>query len=70
MAPYTNVSDEVAALGAETADAIASGAMHPFQGPIYNQAGELKVSEGEILPIGDLLGMNWYVQGVDDQLPE
>ena len=70
MAPYTNVSDEVAALGAATADAIASGAMHPFQGPIYNQAGELKVAEGEILPIGDLLGMNWYVQGVDDQLPE
>ena len=70
MADYTNASEEAIAAANEAREAISSGAMHPFQGPIYNQAGELKVAEGDVLPIGDLLGMNWYVQGVDDTLPQ
>jgi simple sugar transport system substrate-binding protein len=28
------------------------------------------IGEGEMLDDGTLLGMNWYVQGVDDKLPE
>jgi basic membrane protein A and related proteins len=69
MAPYTNMPDDVAEMAAETTEAIASGELHPFTGPIHNQAGELVVKEGETLSDGDVLGMNWYVQGIDDQLP-
>jgi basic membrane protein A len=70
MAEYTNMPDEVAALAMETEAMIASGELHPFAGPIYNQEGTMVIGEGEVLDDGTLLGMNWYVQGVDDKLPE
>ncbi len=69
MAEYTNMPDEVAALAMETEAMIASGELHPFAGPIYNQEGAMVIGEGEVLDDGTLLGMNWYVQGVDDKLP-
>jgi basic membrane protein A and related proteins len=70
MAPYTNMPDDVAEMATQTEEAIKSGELHPFTGPIHNQAGELVVPEGETLSDGDVLGMNWYVQGIDDQLPQ
>ena len=69
MAEYTNMPDEVKALAMETEAMISSGELHPFKGPIYNQEGEMVIGEGEVLDDGTLLGMNWYVQGVDDKLP-
>ena len=51
-------------------NALSEGKMHSFEGPIYNQAGELMVPEGEVAPDGMLLGMNWYVKGIDGQLPQ
>lgn len=70
MAEYTNMPDEVAAMARATEEAIRSGELHPFQGPLTNQAGEQVIGEGETLDDGTLAGMNWYVQGVDDQLPQ
>jgi len=70
MAPYTNMPDDVAQQAKETELAIRSGAFHPFTGPIYDQAGELRVKEGEVLSDEELLKMNWYVKGIDDKLPE
>ncbi len=69
MAAYTNMPDDVAKLAQETVDAIKSGQLHPFQGPIYDQNGDLRVKEGARLSDADLLGMDWYVRGVDDKLP-
>jgi simple sugar transport system substrate-binding protein len=69
MAEYTNMPDEVKALAMETEAMISSGELHPFKGPIYNQEGEMVIGEGDVLDDGTLLGMNWYVQGVDDKLP-
>ena len=70
MAPYTNMPEDVAALARETEEKIASGALHPFQGPITKQDGTQAIPEGEVLDDTTLLGMNWYVQGIDDQLPQ
>jgi basic membrane protein A len=70
MAPYTNMPDDVKAMAEATEAAIKSGELHPFKGPIVNQAGEQVIGEGEHLDDGTLLGMNWYVQGIDDQLPQ
>ena len=66
MAPYTNMPDDVAKTAAETAEAIKTGKLNPFQGPITKQDGTVvdKVDDGMIL------GMNWYVKGVDDTLPQ
>ncbi len=69
MAPYTNMPDDVATLAAETAESIRTGAFHPFTGPIYNQAGELVVPEGEVADDGMLAGMMFYVKGIDDEVP-
>ena len=50
-------------------EAIIAGTSHPFTGPIKNQAGEVVVAEGATLSDGDLLGMNWYVEGVNGKVP-
>ena len=70
MAPYTNLPDDVVAMAKETEAKITSGEFHAFTGPIHDQAGEMVIGEGEVLDDGVLLGMNWYVKGVDDKLPQ
>ena len=50
--------------------ALTKGTVHSFEGPIYNQEGELMVAEGEIADDGMLAGMNWYVKGIDGKLPQ
>ena len=62
--------DDVTAMAMETEAKIASGELNPFAGPIHRQDGTLAVPEGEIMDDGTLAGINWYVQGVDDTLPE
>ncbi len=69
MAPYTNLPENVAAEAAVTQESIRSGEFHPFTGPIYKQDGTLLVAEGDIVDDGTLLGMNFYVKGVDGELP-
>ncbi len=70
MAPYGDVvpADVRAAADAVKASII-DGSFHPFQGPINNQAGETVVKAGETLDDGALLGMDWYVEGIQGQLP-
>ena len=70
MAPYTNMPADVAAMAKATEDKIRSGKMHAFDGPIYKQDGSLAVPKGKRLDDGALLGMYWYVKGVDDKLPK
>ncbi len=70
MAPYTNMPDDVKALAEEVEAKISSGELHPFTGPIYDQAGELRIKEGEMAEDGMLLGMDWYIKGIDAELPK
>ncbi|NMD07391.1 MAG: BMP family ABC transporter substrate-binding protein [Phyllobacteriaceae bacterium] len=66
MAPYTNMPEDVAKMATETAAAIAAGTLNPFKGPITKQDGTVV----ETVDDGMILGMNWYVKGVDDKLPQ
>lgn len=43
---------------------IESGTWDVFTGPIYNQAGELVVKDGERMSDGDMLSMMFFVKGV------
>ncbi|MBH67625.1 MAG: BMP family ABC transporter substrate-binding protein [Rhodospirillaceae bacterium] len=70
MAPYTNMPADVAALAKKTEEAIRNGSLHPFAGPIKNQSGKIVVKAGEVAEIGMLLGMNFYVDGVQGSLPK
>jgi basic membrane protein A len=70
MAPYTNMPDDVKAMAEETEAKIKSGELHPFTGPVKKQDGTDWLAEGEKAEDGVLLGMNFYVEGVDDKLPQ
>lgn len=49
---------------------IIDGSVHPFAGPIKDQSGKVVVPAGEIAPDGMLLGMDFYVEGVDGKIPK
>ena len=70
MAPYTNLPADVAAMAKATQAKITSGAFHPFTGPITKQDGSPAAAAGEVLDDGTMAGMNWYVKGIDDKLPQ
>ena len=69
LAPYTNMPDDVKALAEATEKKIAGG-WNPFTGPIAKQDGSAWLKDGEVADDGTLLGMNFYVKGVDDKLPQ
>ncbi len=71
IAPYGDaVTDDAKQAAEEVKAAIISGDLHPFQGPVRNQAGDVITPEGEIMADGDLLKMDWYVEGVQGSLPK
>ncbi len=46
-------------------NAIIAGTLHPFTGPINKQDGSPWLAAGATAPDGDLLGMNFYVEGIE-----
>ncbi len=50
-------------------DAIASGEYHPFTGPINKQDGSVWLAEGETADDGTLLGMDFFVEGINAEIP-
>ncbi len=70
MSAYTNLPDDVVAMAKKTQASITDGSFHPFTGPIFKQDGSQAAGAGEVLDEGTLLGMNWYVKGIDDKLPQ
>jgi simple sugar transport system substrate-binding protein len=68
MAPFTNMPDEVKTLASEAAAKIRSGAFEPFTGPDFKQDGSQWLAPGQVAPADQVLGMNFYVKGVDDKL--
>lgn len=69
LAPFTNMPDDVKAMAEATTKKISDG-WNPFTGPIAKQDGTPWLKDGEIADDGTLLGMNFYVKGVDDKLPQ
>jgi simple sugar transport system substrate-binding protein len=70
MAPYTNMPDDVKKLAMDTEAAIADGKLHPFKCPVLAQDGKpVECKGGTHLEDGQILGMNYYVKGIDDKLP-
>mgnify|MGYP001342091353 CR=1 FL=1 len=70
MAPYTNMPDDVKKAAEEVEAKIRSGELHPFTGPVKKQDGSDWLADGAVSDDGTLLGMNFYVAGVDDKLPQ
>lgn len=70
MAPYTNMPVDVKEMALATEAKIKSGELKPFTGPVNKQDGSVWLKEGESADDGTILGMNFYVEGVDDKLPQ
>jgi basic membrane protein A len=65
IAPYgAKVSAKTKATIAAKKAAIMKGTFYEFQGPIYDQAGKLRVAKGKKLGLGEILSMTWLVKGV------
>lgn len=70
MAPYTNMPDDVKKIAEDAQAAITAGKLHPFKCPVIGQDGkEIECKGGANLADGQILGMNFYVKGIDDKLP-
>jgi simple sugar transport system substrate-binding protein len=50
-------------------DAIAAGEYHPFTGPLNRADGSVWLAEGEVASDEDLLGLKFYVEGIDATIP-
>ena len=70
LSPFTNMPDGVKAMAEDTVAKIKSGEIHPFMGPVTKQDGSTVGEAGQPLPDSELLGMNYYIKGIDDQLPQ
>ena len=71
LAPFgKNVPQEIQDAVNAKKQEILEGAFDVFHGPIYDQAGELRVKEGEKLEDPDILSMNWFVKGISGTIPQ
>ena len=71
LSPFTNMPDDVKKLAEETEAAIKGGKLHPFKCPVYGQDGkEVECKGGGHLDNAQILGMNWYVKGIDEKVPQ
>ena len=71
IAPFgPMVPDNVKKLVKVFKKAIKEGYFDPFEGPIYDQEGKLRVKEGEKLSDEALLSMDWFVDNVKGTIPK
>ena len=71
MSDYNSaLSEDIVAMAKQAEADITAGKLHPFSGPIKNQAGEQVIGAGEMLSDEQLLSMDWYVEGVQGDLPK
>jgi simple sugar transport system substrate-binding protein len=73
MVAFADISDKVPADVKAEAEgmiaAIAAGDYHPFTGPINKQDGSVWLAEGEVADDGTLAGLNFYVEGIEGDIP-
>jgi len=63
------VPAEVKAEALALKDAIAAGDYYPFTGPLNKQDGSAWLAEGETADDGTLAGMDFYVEGIEGEIP-
>ncbi|MGB0964936.1 MAG: BMP family ABC transporter substrate-binding protein [Litorivicinus sp.] len=70
LAPFGDaVPAELQARALEIRDNIANGNLHSFTGPVNKQDGSVWLKAGETADDGTLLGMDFYVEGIEGSVP-
>jgi simple sugar transport system substrate-binding protein len=70
LSPFTNMPDDVKAAAEKVVADIASGARHPFTGPLKDRDGTERVAAGAVADDPAMLSMDWFVEGVLGDLPK
>jgi len=52
------------------ASEIKAGKFNPFTGPILDQEGKGRITAGDTVTLSEILGMNWFVNGVQGTIPK
>lgn len=50
--------------------AFIQGIAHPFDGPVKDQKGMVRIPKGKVLDDQGQLAMDWYVEGIDSSIPQ
>lgn len=61
---------DVQAMGAKVREEVRSGKRLPFAGPIKDQSGKEIIPEGKSLDDGQIATINYYVEGVEGEIPK
>ncbi len=66
IGPYNEkIPADVVAKAEAVKNGIIDGSIHPFSGPITDNAGTLQVEAGDIIDDGEFWAVDWYAQGVE-----
>ena len=65
-----SVPADVAKVFNEKKQEIVDGKLIPFASPLKDNTGAVKVAAGSAMQVGDLMGINWLVEGVEGSLPK
>jgi simple sugar transport system substrate-binding protein len=64
------VPDDIKAEAEKIRDSLSDGSLHAFTGPLKKQDGSDWLAEGEVADDKTLLGMNFYVEGLEGEIPK
>ncbi len=70
VSPSANLPQDVKTLLETRTNEIKEGKLHPFHGPILDQAGKEVLASGATMSDKDLRGMTYYVKGVEGSIPK
>ena len=70
MARYENMPEPVKVAAMHAEEGVRSGEIKIFTGPLVSREGETKAAAGQVLDDGALLSMDWFLEGVDGELPK
>jgi simple sugar transport system substrate-binding protein len=66
IGPYNKkVPADVVAAADKVKNDIASGALHPFAGPINDNTGAERVAAGDVIDDGEYWAVDWYAEGIE-----
>jgi simple sugar transport system substrate-binding protein len=69
LTEFKNMPDGVAAKAEAARTGVASGSLNIFEGPMKDNKGNMVLEAGKVLDDGGLWGMNYYVEGVEGNIP-
>ena len=71
MAPFNAAvpADVIKLVDAKKA-AISDGSFDYFAGPLKDNTGAVRVPAGKVLPVADMMSINWYVDGIEGTVPK